>query len=220
MCETASKFGFARKLGFRIPFCIHSLKASITCVGFLYQNHFLWHGLVGFARLEAQWAQVKKSFVLHINTTALNELTIGTLHLTTAENTYYGIPASLGRSKQVGTRMISLITKQTYPTWCVRPLTICQNLRGRDITVHLISVISGLGIGGFAYEDYATLVQDLVRVMRMPDNRASVIEHLVRKGWGRFGHLSFGSQVLILIPLPKRFAQRTFASRKHLIQRW
>jgi len=84
--------------------------------------------------LQAQWAQVKKSFVLHINTTALNELNIGTLHLTTAENTYYGIPA------------------------------------GRDITIHLISVISGLGIGGFAYEDYATLVQDLVRVMGMPEN--------------------------------------------------
>ena len=82
--------------------------------------------------------------------------------------------------------MILLTTKQTYPTWCVCPLKICQNLRGRDITIHLISVISGLGIGGFAYEDFATLVQDLVRVMRMPDNRASVFEHLVRKGWGRF----------------------------------
>lgn len=91
----------------RVP---NPVLADITCVGFVYQTHFLWHGFVGFVRLQAQWAQVKKSFVLHINTTALNELTIGTLHLTTAENTYYGIPASLGLSEQDGTRMFLLIT--------------------------------------------------------------------------------------------------------------
>jgi len=77
-------------------------------------------GFVGFVRLQAQWAQVKKSFVLHINTTALNELTIGTLHLTTAGNTYYGIPASLGLAEQDGTRMFLLITTTNVSNgWCL-----------------------------------------------------------------------------------------------------
>ena len=70
------------------------------------------------------------------------------------------------------------------------PEKTCQNLRGRDITIHLVSVISGLGIGGFAYEDYATLVQDLVRVMGMPENRASVFERSP-KGLEAFDIFSF-----------------------------
>ena len=45
---------------------------------------------------------------------------------------------------------------------------------GRSVKVHVISCVSGLGIGGKAYEDCATLVNDIVAAMLRRDSRVKV----------------------------------------------
>ena len=49
---------------------------------------------------------------------------------------------------------------------------------GRSVKVHVISVLSGLGIGGKAYEDYATFVKDIIGAFARPDNQDKVQEIL------------------------------------------
>ena len=44
--------------------------------------------------------------------------------------------------------------------------------------MHVISVLSGLGIGGKAYEDYATFVKDIIGAFARSDNQDKVHEIL------------------------------------------
>ncbi|CAE7367247.1 unnamed protein product [Symbiodinium sp. CCMP2592] len=49
---------------------------------------------------------------------------------------------------------------------------------GRSVKVHVISVLSGLGIGGKAYEDYATFLKDIIGAFARSDNQDKVQEIL------------------------------------------
>lgn len=164
----------------RVP---NPVLASITCVGFVYQTHFLWHGFCWFCKAAGAVGTSEEIICLAHQHHSLER----TDHWNLASydcREYLLWHTSVPRPcwARWDTNVFVDHNNQRIQRSVFVPEKTCQKLRGRDITIHLISVISGLGIGGFAYEDYATLVQDLVRVMGMPENRASVFGEYLHPG--------------------------------------